>query len=261
MDSTTKLNLTLAIISALATLAAAIIYYFTLRELKRQRENTYKPHLFIDDLHFNVQGIRKGNLIFPKKWGDASKAFDIFLEFTQENFSPSDFGLKCYNIGFGTAKKITITFSYDIDVFIEQVNKLNEFVTEDKRITVKKDRFFVSFDCKNKDLPFINSAVSIENVLKRYVSYILPVNIKSDYAYIKLPSHYLELLNIYVFLFSSIPNKKEIDIQIDIPIITSEIIYSDISNQAFSKNLTITTELSMLSAVGFAGQFKIHELQ
>jgi hypothetical protein len=260
MDSTTKLNITIATISALATLAAAIIYYFTLDEIKKQRENTYKPHLFIDNINFYVQSIRKGELMFPRKWVDNLKVSGTFLDFSQENFTLSDFALKCYNIGFGTAKKISISFSYDIDTFIEQINKLNELVADSNKITVKKEMRFISFDCKNNELPFLNSAIAIEGVLKHYISYILPVSIKSDYSYIKLPFHYLELLNIYVYLFSSIPNKNELDIELDIPIITSEIKYSDISNKEISKSLTVTTELSMFSTAGFAGQFKIYEL-
>jgi len=260
MDSTTKLNITIAIISALATLAAAVIYYFTLHELKKQRENTYRPHLFIDDIYFYVQGIRKGELMFPRKWGDNPKVSGTFLNFSQENFVLSDFGLKCYNIGFGTAKKISISFSYDIDAFIEQVTKLNELVPEDKKITVKKENFFISFDCRNKELPFLNSGIAIESVLKHYISYALPVNVKSDYSYIKLPIHYLEILNVYIFLFSSIPDKQGLDTELNIPAITSEIKYSDISNKEFSKNLTVTTELSSFSTAGYSGQFKIHEL-
>lgn len=259
MDSTTKMNILIATLSALATIAAAIIYYYTLHELKKQRENTYKPHLFIDDIYFYVQAIRKGDKMFPSKWGDNSNVAGTFVNFDPQSYWLTDFSLKCYNIGFGTAKKISVKFTYDIDAFINQINNIGKHVPPELLITVKKEGYFVSFDCQNKDIPFSNKSISIDGVMTQYLSYVLPVNIKSEHSSMKLPLHYLELLNVYVFLFSSITDKKEKGIEIDIPIITTEITYSDISNKQFSKNMTITTEMSMFSTAGFAGQFKIHE--
>lgn len=260
-DDTAKMNITIAILSALATIAAAIIYYYTLHELKRQRENTYRPHLFIDNIFFYVQAIRKGDKMFPSKWGENSNVAGTFINFDPESYWLTDFSLKCYNIGFGTAKKIDIKFIYDIDSFISQISDIGKHVSPELLITVKKEGYFVSFDCKNKDIPFSNKSISIDGVMTQYLSYVLPVNIKSEHSSIKLPLHYLELLNVYVFLFSSIKDKKEKGIDIDIPIITTEITYLDISNKQFSKNMTITAEMSMFSTAGFSGQFKIHEIE
>jgi hypothetical protein len=259
MDSISKMNIIIATISALATLAAAIIYYYTLGELRKQRENTFKPHLFIDNIYFYVQGLKKGSKMFPSKWGYNSSATGTIEEFSFENSGISEFGLKCYNIGFGTAKKITITFSYDIDAFINQVNALNEHVEPEHIITVKKEDLFISFECKNKNMPFPDKAISIDGVLSHYLSYSLPVSVKSEFSLLKLPVHFLELLNVYVFLFSSISNKKDKNIELNIPIITSEIKYFDISNKEFSKSMTISTKISMFSVAGFSGEFKIFE--
>ena len=62
------INITITVVSALATVAAAFIYYWTLNELKRQRENTSRLHLFIDKTYFNVQGVKKGDYLLPVIW-------------------------------------------------------------------------------------------------------------------------------------------------------------------------------------------------
>ena len=61
------INIIIATISALATVVAAFIYYYTLKELKKQRENTSRPHLFIDKIHFNVLSYTKGQFVMPLK--------------------------------------------------------------------------------------------------------------------------------------------------------------------------------------------------
>ena len=50
MDAT----IIISTISAIASIAAAVIYYYTLNELKKQCANTYRPHLFIDNTHFRI---------------------------------------------------------------------------------------------------------------------------------------------------------------------------------------------------------------
>ena len=79
------------------------------------------------------------------------KVSSTFFDFSQENFALSDFGLKCYNIGFETAKKISISFSFGVDAFIEEVTKLNGLVADDKKFTVKKksDSFPLTAKTKN----------------------------------------------------------------------------------------------------------------
>jgi len=253
------MNLFIASISALATIAAAIIYYYTLNEIKKQRENTYKPHLFIDNIYFYVQSMKKGELMFPSIWSNESKDVTKIFEFSNKHLGLSDFGLKCFNIGFGTAKNVNISFAYDIDIFIDQINQLNKYVSPELLIIVKKEFGLISLKCENKDIPYPNKIISIDNCLSSYLSYILPVNVKNEHSTVKLPLHFLELLNVYVFLFSSISEKEENNFELNIPLITAEIKYQDISNRQFSIKMKIVTKFTMLSTSGYVGEFKINE--
>ncbi|AWX46181.1 hypothetical protein HME9304_03213 [Flagellimonas maritima] len=249
------INIIIAIISALATVVAAIIYYLTLEELKKQRENTARPHLFIDKTYFNVQGVRKGDYLIPIKW-TTEKMTSVILEFTNE-INIAKFFLKCYNIGFGTATNVSVEFYYDIDLFISKISELEKEVKESDRIKIEKNNVLISFSTENEEMPPRKFGLTIENNLKHYVTYVLPVNIKNEPVNLRLPSHYLELLNVYVFYFMSIENKEDLDYSV--PEITTKINYSDINKKQMEESFTIVTNLNAMSLAGYSGEFTLHK--
>lgn len=250
------INIILTVISAIATVFAAFIYYYTLSELKRQRENTSRPHLFIDKISFHVKGIKKDDFIMPLIWSSDNKYSEI-IEFNNNNIETSNFHLKCYNIGFGTATNIEINFSYSINEFLNEILELAKHVSQDKLVKIERMGSFLNFSTENDSMPYRNIGISVDNNLKHYLSYILPVSIKNDFVSVRLPSHFLELLNIYVFYFSLIEDKNELDISI--PPITTRIEYSDINKKIIIDLFTITIELHAFGIAGYHGQFLIHK--
>lgn len=251
------INIIIASISALATIAAAFIYYWTLNELKKQRENTVRPHLFIDKTHFNVQGFRKGKYLMPLKW-TTEKNNSVILEYSN-NTEIAEFHLKCYNIGFGTATNVSIEFSYEIDDFISIIKELEKEIPKEDRIKIEKNKVFVSFSNENKEMPNRTFGLSIENNLKHYITYILPINIKNEPVDVRLPSHYLELLN--TFVYYSMTNVKNENLDFTMPAITTKIEYTDINMKTTNEAFTIVARLSTMSLAGYSGTFELHKMK
>ncbi len=251
------INIIIASISALATIAAAFIYYWTLNELKKQRENTARPHLFIDKIHFNVQGFSKGKYLMPLKW-TTEKTNSVILEYVNKN-EVAEFHLKCYNIGFGTATKVNIEFSYEIDDFISIIKELEKEIPKKDRIKIEKNESFISFSNENKEMPNRTFGLSIEHHLKHYITYILPINIKNEPVGVKLPSHYLELLNTFVYYSMTNPNDDNLDFTM--PAITAKIEYSDINMKSTKEAFTIVARLSTMSLAGYSGTFELHKMK
>jgi len=250
------INIAITVISALATVAAAIIYYWTLNELKRQRENTSRPHLFIDKTYFNVQSVRKGDYLLPIIWSSEFKN-SVIIEFSNK-VKIADFYLKCLNIGFGAATNIGIEFSYDIDEFLEKIKRLEKSMPEKDRIKIEKNNVLIFFSPSNEKMPQRKFGLTIDNNLKHYISYILPVNIKNESIDVKLPSHYLELLNVYVYYFMTVDKKENSDFTV--PSITVKIDFSDINRKKFEERFTILTALTAVSLAGYSGTFELHKL-
>lgn len=251
------MNITIAIISALATVAAAFIYYWTLNELKRQRENTSRPHLFIDKTHFYVQGVKKENIILPIIWSPEFKN-SVIIEFSND-FNIAEFQLKCFNIGFGAATNVEIEFSYDIDEFLYKIKQLEKEISENDRIKIDRNSAFISFSPANDKMPQRKFGLAIDNNLKHYISYILPVTITNDSVDLKLPSHYLELLNVYVYYFMKGDKREGMDLST--PSITTKIDYLDINSKKSEERFTIVTKFTAVSLAGYSGTFELHKLK
>lgn len=250
------LNLVIAGISAFATVVAAVIYYYTLSELKKQRQNTYKPQLFLDSAYFIVQGIKRNDIIMPLNWDQQKKKLLTIANFEYKNVI-TKYELKCYNVGFGTATNIETQFNFDLKKFVKEINKLQIDIDENLKVEIKNNGSFISFNTMNKDLPFTNKMISIKNSLNDYISYALPVSVNNDAVLIKFPSHFLELLNLYVFYFSKSKDAKK---EINIPEILVEMKFKDISETKYSQKIKINTELGTLGVAGYTGQFKINKL-
>lgn len=251
------MNIIIALISALATVAAALIYYWTLKELKKQRENTSRPHLFIDNTYFYVQGIENENYILPIIWSSEPKNF-MTVEFPND-FKFAEFHLSCFNIGFGAATNIRYEFSYDIDKFLKNIRLLEKEIHENDRIKINSNNYFISFSPANEKMPQRKFAINIDNNLKHYISYILPVTVKNKSTNVKLPSHYLELINVYVYYLKSADKLKNIDLLI--PPLTTKVEYLDINRKKHEEKLTIITEFSTVGLAGYSGTFILHKLE
>ena len=254
--SESTLTLVIAGISAFATVSAAVIYYYTLSELKKQRQNTYKPQLFLDSTYFTVQGIKCNDFLMPLKWDEEMNKNLTIANFDNKN-GIAKYELKCYNVGFGTATNIETHFNFDLNKFIKEINNLQIDIEENLKVEIKNKGGFISFNTIYKDLPFTNKSISIKNSLDNYISYALPISINNDAVLISVPSHFLELLNLYVFYFSKRNDAKK---EINIPEILVQMKFKDISETKYSQKIRIKTELESLSIAGYTGQFKINKL-
>lgn len=249
------INIVITTISAAATLAAAFIYYYTLKELKKQRQNTYKPQLFIDTSFFTVQGVKKDDLIMPLSWNDKPIKSQSIVSFYESSISK--YALKCYNVGFGTATNVTINFSFNINNLIKEIEALQDNLDNSLKVQIKKNENFISFQCDNKNLPFTNKTINFNNNQNDYISYSLPISINKEAVSINLPNYFLELLNLYVFYFFE---NKNFEKEIQIPELLIKLNYKDIAGDMYRQKLKLETKLGVISSAGYSGEFLINKL-
>jgi len=223
------------IIAALATVTYTIITFRTLKEIKAQRETTYRPDVIVDESFFYIYSSETGEMSFPTEYTYEKKE----AGYKPKQHYSNSFGLKFYNIGLAAAKNIQINFSIDINKIVDLVINSSKDVDEDKRINVKHSNNSVEFKPEKKDISYASFHV-INNQLERSLNHLLPVNVEANPFIIALPTYILELNALMIYNIWNTKNKnKGFN---TIPTMTLAIQYCDIGNKIHKKTVEVSIE-------------------
>ncbi|MBW1780965.1 MAG: hypothetical protein JRL30_09525 [Deltaproteobacteria bacterium] len=166
-------------ISSVAALVTAIIVFFTLLEMIRQRQSSYKPDLVFKPLRFSVSADTFDTLQYTISTEDSGDNSE------QGHHDPNG---KVFNIGLGSAKNLRFTWQFDHEKAIERVKKLN---VELGLTTNVKDKILI-IKAKTSSV-----YISLENDFLQSIDYLLPVSITNQPVIMQIPSCYVNLLSIY----------------------------------------------------------------
>lgn len=236
IDST--LTFAISILACISSVAAAIIYYFTLKEIRKQRQTTYKPEIFVDNKQFFIKSYSDEKVSKSFFWDDKIK-----YDQTNNVDNVSNFSLKCYNIGLGTAKNVKIIFKIDINDFIKTINLLISDMESKIRIESKRNMISIYADEINKTITHFEI-----NQNQQLVSFILPVSYnKKEYDFVKLPNYFMDLYTIYFYLRSKqIKESKQNNFTLDVfynPIFSIQINFEDVHNDKHTKEFLLKFEV------------------
>jgi hypothetical protein len=241
-----------ALLTAMATLGMA-------KQVKKQRETTYKSHISFDRAVFTVQASRKDEISFPKKWNEGHVS-GFWIE-DSENIEPNNYNLKLANIGLGTAKNIKINISFDLDGFIEQIKHYENIYSIDLRINIVTGEHYIFLNPGGK-IPSFASMFSKKVGTGSHYNFIgvLPFNVNKEYTLVRLPLAFLELSNIYMFYWNMLPTEEKNKLsKPTIPILTVYISYEDISNKVNNQRFSISTEFFNIGS-NYSGEFIFSEI-
>lgn len=224
------------LISLNLTLGSLLVIYFTLFELKKQREAIYKPDIVLKSsgrfFIYNEKDCYFANS--PSLWVDEettkAKIFsknnsleeyerlkmpdqEIFKELSK-NPNRNEIGIPLFNIGKGAAKNIDIKWKFDLDEYFE----------EKKTKNLKKFDFTGTFVASKN--------ISEDSYFSRKIDYITPSitgSLDENIEKVYIPYDFQLLFNKYIIL-----EKKE-DSNISSNILKLNISYDDLANQRHFK--------------------------
>jgi hypothetical protein len=200
----------LTLASSTAAMCAAIISFFTLFELLKQRKASYKPDLCILKRYFYVKA--NGTL---SEW------------YLTDSSQPHTASVQLVNIGVGAAKNINANWTFDLDSFIEEINKLSQ--KSHQNFYIKNEGDLLLIETYNKLSTTVNAKMN-----DFQFEYLLASAQDPQGSTLNLPPSYSYLLPIYVRLHMQL----ELNIiDIEIPTLELNLSYSDIGkNQHISKH-------------------------
>ena len=186
-------------------------------------------------------------------WHNNSKDAAEPIDFDPTSRKINRFFIKCHNIGFGTAKDVSVNFSYNIDEFINQINKIENCVSEDLMVDVVNNDKFITILPKSNKLPYNGFGVSSDMGLIFNPGHILPVSINQTFVSIELPMVFLELISVYNFYKSNIRPLMINDN--GIPVLRMNINYTDLFNKKVLKSFKLRTKINLLGTIVYYGEF------
>jgi hypothetical protein len=234
------LDQAVALIASIGTCAAAIATFWTVREMAKQRQTSYRPELVLQAIYFKGSpDIENG---FPFNWRRNS---DV-----DENAKVARFTIPLSNIGLGAAKNVRVLWSWPIQ---EVVSLSNELATKiEAKLYLKYNNEIEMLEVKSDTK--MQLAVSWGNQKLQIIDYILSAATPHDSVMIEIPFAYVTTVSGLLFFWQSAEQQKKSPAKThfpSIPPLTVNICYLDITNNEHNTLFHLNFELVMLSASSF----------
>lgn len=229
-------------VTAVAAMLTAFAALWTVKEIKKQRESSYKPELYIGQSMLYVYGEIVAGRYLPFRFSNKRLGIEINRT-TERTF---DFNLNVFNLGAGAAKAVKFRWLFNIERILEVINKSN------------KIGFFHLYE--ESELIYINiprlnykiNIVKLQSIYDQDANFILPMGITDLPTLIAIPRLYLQLNMIFFCChmdFYSEPierNKKKTRIE-DFPPIRLNIRYKDRDGGEIQKSFNVSVKYNFVT--------------
>lgn len=230
------------LLASIGTFISAIIALYTLIEVKKQRLSTYKPEILIKSF---LVYINKSPLFLESDEPLLFKT-DNFNEYKIDKNQSKEFEISCLykieNLGFGLAKNIKVSWSFEMEKALKILEKeLNEefYFTQYKPL---KYYFLNKNDDENFQISFIN-----ENKIIQTTDYITPINVKEHTHYHTIPKDIVTIHFLYYIFKNKLTrkiSKTNYSVEFEnFPQIKMRIEYYDLNNKKYINNYKFKTSI------------------
>ena len=217
----------IALVAGGATFLNSVLVFFTLREMKRQRELSNQPEMAFQEKSFYVYNDEN---CFPRIWVNQKIAL---AEGKEEKKS---FILDANNIGNGVARNVKIQWNIDINGFIERLS----LIGIENYAKVKETNNVLLVSSEHSEHVFFLANIGSEH------EFIMPGNECKVAVYI--PEVYLYLLSLMLFIHvDKMKNKNTADFDLNFPNLKSIISYENLTGKKYKRKFEISISPCMVT--------------
>lgn len=229
-----KNNEIIALLASLGACFSAIATFLTVRQIAKQREASYRPELAFSRVLVECTKdlLTEGSI--PTHWTPQERDKKI-------NASLRDFSLPLRNIGLGTAKNVSISWSFPFESVTKQINETAQKTLSAAYFTFDKDS--LSIDSEN-----LGKSTSMWiNQKQMSLDYVLPAATTHEPVMLNLPHAYIQVVS--SLLYFSAKDKK---FSPEIPPLIAKVEFYDIGEAKHTSTFNIQFQVS---AIGNTGEF------
>jgi hypothetical protein len=178
------------ILTGVATVATAVATFLTVREIKRQREASYRPDLVPSHQYAHAYLIPKtNNQAFS--WSKSRRDDPATI-----NLSHDQYSITFFNIGMGPAKNIVASWMVEIEPSVKLINSLAQRSFTALLVETSSNPAMLTISGPNGP----RTTHSINNQLRSELEHVLPASLDRNGVEIWVPSFLLALLSLQITL-------------------------------------------------------------
>jgi hypothetical protein len=224
-----------ACLTAIAALITAIATILTARQIKKQRETTYHPDLAFLKKHVYAYS-SQSDLGIPTTWME----YNPEQENTATDKLSHSYTITLYNVGFGAAKNIEVSWDFPMLEMVNHVNTLAQHALQPAYH--KYENGMLSLE--STKFPKRTMIWKNERVGDR-IGYLLPAHINKEGVALRIPFTFIHLSSCYLYFALSVerPSPPNIINLEDVPPLTVNLKFDDIAGETHRTSFDIHLEL------------------
>ncbi|MER0216864.1 MAG: hypothetical protein DU481_11915 [Nitrosomonas sp.] len=224
----------IALFASLGACFSAIATFLTVRQIAKQRQASYRPELALSRVSVVCKKDPIASSTIPTFWapmGDDGKSDSLSRTFS----------LPLSNIGLGTAKAISVLWSFPFESVTKQVNDLAQKTLSAAYFKFEKDLLILDSENLGK------STSMWCNQKHETLDYVLPAAVHHEPVMLKLPHAYTQIVS--SLLYFSIREKDRESFP-EIPPLIAKFEFLDIGETKYSATFSIQFQISTISGGG-----------
>jgi hypothetical protein len=229
----------IALATSVGACLSAIATFWTVRQIAKQREASYRPELVFSRTDFHATSHAHKQSALPTLW-TIGRPDDKPAESTR------DFAIPLRNVGLGAAKDVAIVWSFPIDEMIERLNATAQRALVPAYFS--RDQLGVSIKSET-----LGTGTWMWNSHRAKVSldFVLPASVEQEATSVDIPPLYVLLCSAAVFLFFKDRDSKQESSAFELPPLAASIAYTDIGNRRHRMSTSLELQISMIAEAEF----------
>jgi len=222
-------------VASIAAFGAVIIAFLTLLEIKRHRENSYKPTLAVPRARiFGYQEPWIGSKI-PEFWLPEERP----EEQSTREYRPSFYAISLHNIGLGAAVEVEVNWEFDSDAMIKHINENRP--KEASRLQKEDLQYGWIKLSMGTDL---DTLIDTGNILSEFSGFVLPDSVRPGGIHLVVPPLFVKLVSLAVGLLTQVIGTEE-DSEFSLPEASLELRlrYNDIAGLKHEQTMHVKFQL------------------
>ena len=213
---------------------SAIAAFLTIRQIARQREASYRPELALS--RTAIRSTRDNEKALPTLWTESSNPEPAKAEWPGRRLV-----LAVRNVGLGTAKRVSVSWSFPIE---EAVQNANQLAGVSRVLKYEAGRLKLHMDDK------LQVSSMWRNQQRDSIDYIMPASIEREPTLLTVPHAYALVVSALVFFYAKTRNSQ---MELSLPVLRLDMSYSDISQLTHSESFEIRCEIASVNSAGEIG--------